>query len=91
MQLLDGSERHEPPRHPRKLRNSGSKTAKSPHFSVRFFDAQGELIDSLPDSSYNLLIPPGREVSFRIRGPAHRSEREYASYELELTGASVAR
>jgi hypothetical protein len=73
------------------LRNYGSTTVKNPHFAVRFLNAQGEHIDSVAESDYDLIIPPGAELPFRIRGPAQQPESDYSTYEITITGASEAR
>ena len=73
------------------IRNGGSTTVKNPHFSVRFLNAQGQLIDSLAESDYDLIISPSAELTFRIRGPAQQPESEYSAYEIIVTGASEAR
>jgi len=74
-----------------KLRNTGGESLKNPHFEVQFFNADGKLIDSLASNSYNLIIPARSEVSFKVRGVADRPAREYARYQIRLTGVSRAR
>lgn len=74
-----------------KLRNAGNTSLENPHFEVRFFNADGKLIDSLASAPYDLIIPAKSEVSFRARGAADRPAREYAKHEIRLTGVSRVR
>jgi hypothetical protein len=68
-----------------RLRNSGGVSGKAPHFEASFYNADGELVDSVADHSYSLIIAPQDEATFRVRGAAQRPEAEYDSYKVRIT------
>jgi len=67
------------------LKNTSSQPLASPHFVVSFLGADGSLIDSFASDSYDLVVPPGEQVSFRVREPAHHPATSYADYTIEVT------
>ena len=68
-----------------KITNDGDAAAEAPHFEARFYDSEGELIDSLATDSYDLVIAPHTEATFRVRGPAQHQEKDYAAHDVRLT------
>ena len=68
-----------------RIRNNGSIAAKAPHFEARFYGAGGELIDSLATDSYDLVISPRTEATFRVRGPAQHPESAYETHDVRVT------
>lgn len=67
------------------LRNESSATGSRPHFEVRFFNANGELIDTFASDAYDLVVPGKQEVAFRVRAPAQHDESAYHRHEIRLT------
>lgn len=67
------------------LSNTNPYPVENPHFEVRFFDASGDLIDTLSASEYALVIRPRSEAAFRVGGPALRDEAEYSRFDIRLT------
>jgi hypothetical protein len=73
------------------LSNTSAVPVENPHFEVRFFDASGDLIDTLSASAYALVIQPRSEAAFRVSGPALRGESEYSRFDIRLTQIARAR
>jgi hypothetical protein len=71
-----------------KLANSNDTAVWNPYFEVRFFNEQGELIDSLTSSDSAIVIPAHADASFRVRGQAAREANEYARFEVRVTKVS---
>ena len=67
------------------LKNTSSEPIATPHFVVSFLGADGELIDSFASDSYDLVVPPGEQVSFRVRDRAHHPATSYHDYTIRVT------
>jgi len=73
------------------LSNTNPFPVGDPHFEVRFFDADGDLVDTLSSSESALVIPPRSEAAFRVSGPALREQSEYSRFDIRLTQIARAR
>jgi hypothetical protein len=67
------------------LRNADPDAVGGVHLEVRFFDAEGRLVDSLAASDRALVVPGRGEASFRALGPAAREPGAYARHEVRVT------
>ena len=54
------------------------------YLHVDFFNSAGELIDTIADRNYDLLVGPKSATSFRISGLAARADEEYSSHHVEI-------
>lgn len=70
------------------LDNTGERDWKEPHFEVRYFDAQGELIDTVSSKDYAMVVPAGGETAFRVKAAAAVPEESYASHEVIVKHAT---
>jgi hypothetical protein len=74
------------------IRNESTEiTADDIYLEVRYFDAEGNLIDAEGSRQYGLKLLPGREAAFSIRGRASSPASEYASHEVSVLSAKDAR
>lgn len=73
------------------IRNNTDTAWEDLHFQVRFFNLAGQLIDTLSDSDYSLVVQPHSEGAFRVRGLADKSADQYATHKVEVTWAKDAR
>lgn len=64
------------------LDNTGERGWKELHFEVRYFDAQGELIDTVSSWEYAMVVPAGGEAAFRVKAAAAVPKDAYASHEV---------
>jgi hypothetical protein len=73
------------------LRNHTEVAWEDLHFEARFFNSAGQLIDTLSDHDYSLVLRPHSEAAFRVRGRADKSADQYATHKVEVTWAKDAR
>jgi len=73
------------------IRNNSDTTWENLHFQVRFFNSAGQLIDTLSDSDYALVVQAHSEGTFRVRGQADKSADQYVTHKIEVTWARDAR
>ena len=59
------------------LSNTTDTVWEDLHFEVRFLDGNGELIDTLSDSDYSLVVQPHSEATFRVRGRADKPANKH--------------
>jgi hypothetical protein len=69
------------------IRNNSDVPWKDLYLEVRYFDSAGTMVDTQSAEQYDLLIPAGGEVAFRVRGPAIRAEQDYVSHKVTIVGA----
>jgi len=62
------------------LDNTGERDWKQPHFEVRYFDAEGALIDTVSSKDYAMVVPAGGETAFRVKAAAAVARETYASH-----------
>ena len=61
------------------LRNGSSACIDAIRVEVRYFDARNALIDTATSQLYQVEVPAGQEVAFRVRTDAARTKERYAS------------
>ncbi|HSC69057.1 MAG TPA: hypothetical protein VLC79_15295 [Cellvibrio sp.] len=54
---------------------------------VRFYNAEGKLIDSVSETSYGLAVQPNSEVSFRVMERAAKATAEYVTHKVIINDA----
>ena len=54
---------------------------------VRYFDAEGRLIDTVTERLSDVVAPPHEKVSFRVRGVADKSGDAYVSHSARVVTA----
>lgn len=54
---------------------------------VKYFDAEGKLVDVLTESLYEVTLQPSQEISFRVRGVADKAEKNYVSTTVRVVSA----
>ena len=54
---------------------------------VRFFDADGVLIDVIVESLYQIRVLPGEKAAFKLQSLAATKESDYSSHEVRLVAA----
>ena len=69
------------------IRNNSNVPWKDLYIEVRYSDSTGNMVDAESAEQYSLLIPPGGEVAFRVRGPAIRPERDYVNHKVAIVSA----
>jgi hypothetical protein len=74
------------------LRNESTDIAADDvYVEVRYFDAEGALIDAEGAEQYGLVVLPGAEAAFSVRGRASSGESDYASHRVTVVSAEEAR
>lgn len=74
------------------LRNeSADVAAEDIYVEVRYFDADGALIDAEGAEQYGLVLLPGSEAAFSVRGRASSEQSDYASHRVTVMSAEQAR
>jgi hypothetical protein len=74
------------------LRNESTDVAvEDIYVQVRYLDGDGELIDAQGAKQYGLVLLPGAEVAFSVRGRASSEQSEYASHRATVVSAEQAR
>jgi ATP-dependent Zn protease len=68
--------------------NASDTGAQEITVEVKYFDANHNLIDTITQALYDIVILPHREVSFRVRGVADKPRESYASATVGITAAS---
>jgi len=67
--------------------NDSLITWENPYFEARFYNSSNELIDSLSDNVYNMVVLPNSKSTFVIDGKANNAEEEYDHFEIILKKA----
>jgi len=74
------------------LRNeSADVAAEDIYVEVRYFDADGALIDAEGAEQYGLVLLPVSEAAFSVRGRASSEQSDYASHRATVVSAEQAR
>jgi hypothetical protein len=74
------------------LRNeSADVAAEDIYVEVRYFDADGALIDAEGAEQYGLVLLPDSEAAFSVRGRASSERSDYASHRVTVVSAEQAR
>lgn len=72
-----------------KIKNTADKQWDDIVIEVQFFDANNELIDSITESKYQMVIPPRDEVAFKVSGKAIKSSNAYSSHKVRILSAKL--
>ena len=70
-----------------KLRNTSDVSWSSLHFVLTCFNSSSQLVDTLADHDYALVLGPRSEVAFRVRGQADKTSDQYVTHKLEVVSA----
>lgn len=74
------------------IRNQSTDiAAEDVYVEVRYFDADGVLIDAEGAKQYGLILLPGTEAAFSVRGRASSERSDYASHQVRVVSAEQAR
>jgi hypothetical protein len=74
------------------LRNESTNVAvEDIYVEVRYFDVDGTLIDAEGAEQYGLVLLPGAEAAFSVRGRASSERLDYASHQVRVVSAEQAR
>jgi len=60
------------------------------YFEVKLYNDSNELIDSLSDNSYDLVVLPNSDSTFKISGKADKPKESYDHFEIILKKAREA-
>ncbi len=58
-----------------------------PVIEVQFFNSNNELIDTITDRQYNMVVPANDSVAFRLDGQPDKAKSEYVSHQVRITSA----
>ncbi len=70
-----------------KITNNGEEVLTDIVFDIEFYDEAKKLIDSVSDTEYDLVIPPGSTKSFKVAGKSGANESQYASHKISVAKA----
>jgi hypothetical protein len=70
-----------------KIRNDSDLIWERVAIEVRYYDSSKQLIDTITDRPFDLILPAHSEVTFRVRGPAAHPKEDYASQEVKIIWA----
>ena len=65
-----------------KIENESEIPWKNLYFEVQFFDSGNNLIDTISDNIYGLIVLPRSEAAFKVSDRANKNEEEYASHKI---------
>lgn len=69
------------------IKNTTNATAEELVVEVKYFDRDKTLIDSVTQPLYGIVVPPGQQVSFRVRDSADKPKTAYASSVARIASA----
>jgi hypothetical protein len=70
------------------IMNASDTGAQEITVEVKYFDASHNLVDTVTQALYDVVILPHREVAFRVRGAADKPRESYASATVGVTAAT---
>jgi hypothetical protein len=73
------------------LRNNSDVAWEDIRFEVQYFNYTGELIDTISDRDFSLVLSPHAEASFRVRGKAARNSDQYVNHKVQIRWADDVR
>lgn len=71
-----------------KIQNRSEINWEDITIEAQFFNASGQLVDTLTESNYDQIASAGKEISFRIRGRADKPIDQYVTHIAKVTWAS---
>lgn len=74
-----------------KLRNDGEVPWKDLYLEVRYYDAEGKLIDAITDHDYGSFVAAHGEAAFRLSDKADKPKETYVRHEVIIQSASDGR
>lgn len=72
-----------------KIRNDSPHKWERPTIEIQYFNADGKLIDTQSDYSYQSVLIPGTEQALRLTISPAKSETEYASQKVFIRNAEA--
>ena len=69
------------------ISNSGNEAYTDIVFDVEFFDESGKLVDTVSDTEFDLVVPPGSTKSFKVMGKSGSDEAHYTSHKITIAKA----
>lgn len=69
------------------IANNSDKTWKDVYFEVQFFNDKNELIDTISENEYDLVLLPKDKTTFKIKGAADKEEAAYDHHEIIIKTA----
>lgn len=69
------------------INSDSDKTWKDVYFEVRFFNKKNELIDSISENKYDLIILPKDKTTFKISGAADKQQSSYDHHKVIIKTA----
>ena len=69
------------------INNASDSTWKDIVVEVRYFNADGDLTDTVTEHLYDHIVPPGKSAAFRIWTAACKKQDEYSSHKAVVTFA----
>jgi hypothetical protein len=74
-----------------RIKNDSPYAWTSIGLEIQYFNASGELIDTVSESSYSLTVQSHSESAFRVRTEADKPREQYASHKVFVRDASEPR
>ena len=69
------------------LKNPTSQDFEDLVLEARLMDADGKVIDMLSESMYDMVVPAGEQIAFRLQGAAATTEASYAKAQVRVIRA----
>jgi len=73
------------------IKNNSSIPWEKIRFEIQYFNKDGELIDTVADKNYSVIVPPDTEVAFRVYDKAAREKEQYVKHNVIVRWADDAR
>ena len=70
-----------------KIQNKSNVKYDELVFEVQFFNSNNELIDTITEYNYDLVVPADDEIAFRVKGGADKDKSEYQNHQVKITSA----
>ena len=71
------------------IRNASVDCFSDVVIEVKYFDAKSNLIDTVTEPLYGVVVPGKQEVAFRVRDAAAQSKEAYVSQSVRVVSADV--
>lgn len=71
-----------------KIKNESDISWENIYFEVQFYDSENNLIDTISDNDFSLVVLPDSESTFKVRDRTNKSREEYDSYKIIIKKAS---
>jgi hypothetical protein len=71
-----------------KIENNSNVSWRHPHFEIKFYDKNKNLVDTDQEEKYDFILPTKEEVPFKVSISRQFPEEQYNSFDIRIISAS---